>query len=84
MQVSGTFQQVFDYLRRLELLDRLVVVDSLQLSAGAAEGAGPSRLEADIKARIFSTGTAAPVAATAAARTTATSPDTAALPKVGG
>lgn len=58
MQVSGTFQQVFDYLRRLELLDRLVVIDSLQLSAGAAEGAGPTRLDADIKARIFSTGTA--------------------------
>jgi len=84
MQVSGTFQQVFDYLRRLELLDRLVVIDSLQLSAGAAEGAGPSRLDADIKARIFSTGTAAPAPATAAAGTTARSPDTAALPKVGG
>ena len=84
MQVSGTFGQVFDYLRRLEVLDRLVVIDSLQLSAGAAEGAGPAQLEADIKARIFSTGTAAPAPATPAAGTTSSSAGTAALPKVGG
>jgi Tfp pilus assembly protein PilO len=83
MQVSGTFQQVFDYLRRLELLDRLVVIDSLELMAGAAEGAGPSRLDADIKARIFSTGTAAPAQATAAAGAKASPSDTAALPKAG-
>ena len=84
MQVSGTFGQVFDYLRRLEVLDRLVVIDSLQLSAGAAEGAGPPQVEADIKARIFSTGTAAPAPATAAAGTKSNAAGTAALPKGGG
>jgi Tfp pilus assembly protein PilO len=82
MQVSGTFQQVFDYLRRLELLDRLVVIDSLQLSTGAAEGAGPPRLDADIKARIFSTGTAPAAAGTKAS--SAGTDGTAALPKAGG
>jgi hypothetical protein len=82
MQVSGTFPQVFDYLRRLELLDRLVVIDSLQLSTGAAEGAGPPQLEADIKARVFSTGTAPAAAATKA--TPAATDGTAALPKAGG
>ena len=32
MKIAGTFGQVFDYLARLETLDRLVVVDSIQLS----------------------------------------------------
>ena len=59
MKISGTFQQIFDYLRRLEQLDRLVVVDSLQLTAEAVESTGPSGLQADIKARMFSAGTAA-------------------------
>lgn len=58
MKISGTFGQIFDYLRRLELLDRLVVVDALQLTAEAVEGTGPPTLQADVKARMFSAGTA--------------------------
>ena len=81
MNISGTFQQIFDYLRRLELLERLVVVDSIQLNA-AAEGSGPPRITADIRARMFSAGTAGP--ATAAAGTKASSSGSTALPKAGG
>jgi type IV pilus assembly protein PilO len=58
MKISGTFGQIFDYLQRLELLDRLVVVDALQLTAEAVEGTGPLTLQADIKARMFSAGAA--------------------------
>jgi len=66
MTISGTFDQLYDYLHRLETLDRLVVVDSLQLSgsAGAASAptSGPPKLSAEIKARMFAAGgaTAAP------------------------
>ncbi|MEW6473289.1 MAG: type 4a pilus biogenesis protein PilO [Actinomycetota bacterium] len=84
MRVSGTFQQIFDYLRRLEQLDRLVVVDSLQLSPGA-EGSAGTGIQASINARMFSAGKAGPAAATAAAAgNTPNSSGTAALPKAGG
>lgn len=53
MNISGTFHQIFEYLRLLETLDRLVVVDSLQLSAGGANSGSPT-LEANISARMFS------------------------------
>jgi hypothetical protein len=53
MKVGGSFSQVFDYLRRLELLDRLVVIDSLQLAGGSGTS-GASRIDADIKGRMFS------------------------------
>jgi type IV pilus assembly protein PilO len=83
MKVSGTFGQIFDYLRRLEQLDRLVVVDSIQLTAGAG-GTGSPKIEADIKARMFSAGTASPVAATTVAAGAKASPsDSTALPKAG-
>lgn len=82
MKISGTFGQIFDYLRRLELLDRLVVVDALQLTAEAVEGTGPPTLQADIKARMFSAG-AAP-AATGTRASSAGPAGTAALPKAGG
>jgi Tfp pilus assembly protein PilO len=87
MQIAGTFGQVFDYLARLETLDRLVVVDSIQLS-GAPLPTGQMRIDADIKARMFAAGTGvvAPAASAktgkpAAAETDAT---TAALTKAGG
>ena len=72
MTIDGTFDQIFDYVRRLETLDRLVVIDSLQLAGGgngaAAAGAGPPKLSAQIKARLFAaTAPAAPAAATVAA-----------------
>jgi len=83
MKVAGTFGQIFDYLRRLELLDRLVVVDSIQLTAGAGTTGSP-KIDADIKARMFSAGTASPVApTTAAAGATASPSDSSALPKAG-
>lgn len=58
MKISGSFGQIFDYLRRLELLDRLVVVDTLDLNAQGG-GSGPPVIDANIKARMFSTGSAA-------------------------
>lgn len=56
--VNGGFFTVVDYLRRLEGLERLVVVDSLQLSPGGQAG-GPLQLSATISARIFTTAAAA-------------------------
>jgi Tfp pilus assembly protein PilO len=85
MKVAGTFNQMFDYLRRLESLDRLVVVDSFQLTASSGTN-GPPRIDADIKARMFSAGKAAPAAATtvAAGGDTTSASGSAALPKAGG
>lgn len=91
MKIGGTFNQIFDYLRRLETLDRLVVVDGVTLSSNTAEGAGAPRIEADIKARMFAaTGPAASTAAVAGKATpvpSGTSTDdpvtTAALPEAG-
>jgi Tfp pilus assembly protein PilO len=57
MKIAGSFGQIFDYLRRLEQVDRLVVVDSINLTADVA-AAGSPRITADIKARMFSAGTA--------------------------
>ena len=88
MKIGGTFGQVFDYLARLETLDRLVVVDSIQLS-GSQLPTG-MRIDADIKARMFAAGTgvAAPAAVStgkkAAAETDAPDATTAALSKAGG
>jgi len=61
--VNGEFFALVDYLRRLEGLGRLVVVDSLQLSPGP-QGGGPLRLSATLSARIFTTAGAAPIGAT--------------------
>lgn len=84
MKVAGTFGQVFDYLRRLETLDRLVVVDSIQLTP-AVDGSGTPKIETDIKARMFAAGSAGPAAATAVTATTAAGQSgTTALPKAGG
>jgi Tfp pilus assembly protein PilO len=83
MQVSGTFQQIFDYLRRLELLERLVVVDGIELKA--AGDSGSPVLDATIRARMFSAGMTSPGAAkTAAAGPRASTSDSSALPKAGG
>jgi len=57
MKVAGSFPQVFDYVRRLESLDRLVVIDNLQLT-GSTGPNGASRIDADIKGRMFSAATA--------------------------
>ncbi|HVW35202.1 MAG TPA: type 4a pilus biogenesis protein PilO [Acidimicrobiia bacterium] len=52
MKVSGSFNQVYDYLHRLETLDRLVVVDSVSLT-GSGTG-GSTKVDADIRSRLFS------------------------------
>jgi Tfp pilus assembly protein PilO len=89
MKVAGSFNQVFDYLRRLEALDRLVVIDNLQLT-GSTGPNGASRIDADIKGRMFSAAATTPAgagsagtAATAAGAGTAPSAP-AALLKAGG
>jgi type IV pilus assembly protein PilO len=86
IKVGGTFNQIFDYLRRLEALDRLVVVDGVSLTATGGTVGSPT-LEADLKARMFAAGPAAPAApataASGASGTPATS-NSAALPKAGG
>jgi Tfp pilus assembly protein PilO len=66
VQIGGTFHQILDYVRRLEELDRLVVVDGVSLSSGGT-GAGSPTLAADIKARMFAKGTAAPATVAAGA-----------------
>jgi type IV pilus assembly protein PilO len=97
MTIDGTFDQIYDYLGRIETLDRLVVIDSLQL-AGGGNGtgngtgpAGPLKLSAQVRARLFSAaGAAAPATAAAGAAGASgasNNPDTsktAALPKAGG
>jgi Tfp pilus assembly protein PilO len=83
MEVSGTFQQIFEYLRRLEMLDRLVVVDGIELNA--AGDSGSPVIDASLRARMFSGGTTSPAAAkTAGAGTTASPSNSSALPKAGG
>ncbi|HTC80347.1 MAG TPA: type 4a pilus biogenesis protein PilO, partial [Acidimicrobiia bacterium] len=84
MKISGTFPQVFDYLVRLESLDRLVVVDSIQLTGSPVQN-GPTRIDADIKARMFAagTGTAAPAGTAVSTRTSPTTATTAPNPAAG-
>lgn len=69
IQVKGTYEQVVEYLTRLAALQRLVVVDGVQLSTAASTGAttgssassggstgpfsGGSQLSATITARMF-------------------------------
>jgi type IV pilus assembly protein PilO len=93
MTINGTFDQMYDYLSRVETLDRLVVIDSIQLAGGGNDTgngpAGPLKLAAQIQARLFAaTGSAAPTraAATGAAGASdnADTSKTAALPKAGG
>jgi Tfp pilus assembly protein PilO len=88
MTIDGTFDQLFNYLRTLETLDRLVVIDSLTLAGGGnspgAPGAGPPKLSAQIKARLFSAGGPAAAATASPAPANSDSAKTAALPKAGG
>lgn len=60
--VNGEFFALVDYLRRLESLGRLVVVDSLQL-ASAGQAGGPLRLSATLSTRIFTTEGSVPAVA---------------------
>lgn len=74
MQVDGGFFQVLDYLNRLEDLDRLLIVDTINVSAGSADpgatgssgdtggsAGGAPDLSVTLTGRMF-TGAAAPAA----------------------
>ena len=75
MAVDGGFFTILDYLRLLEDLGRLVVVDSLQLAPGG-QATGPLQLSATISARIFTSEVVAPAPGAPPA---VAPPDTAAL-----
>jgi type IV pilus assembly protein PilO len=85
--VDGGYFQVLDYLDRLAALERIVVVDTLDLAPSGGEGGGlPTRLSASLGARMFTTlagddggdGSAGTPPATASpASATATTPTTA-------
>lgn len=62
IQVEGGFFPIVRYLRHLEDLGRLIVIDSLQLGAKAQAGAVPE-LTATMAARIFTSANAPPTAA---------------------
>lgn len=68
--VNGGFFTVLDYLRRLESLERLVVIDSLQLSPGGQAG-DALRLNATMSARMFTAAPAAPAAGSSVSATPA-------------
>jgi Tfp pilus assembly protein PilO len=82
IQVKGTYAQVMEYLTRLAKLERLLVVDGVQVSTAGTSGAstgpttglttgpfsGASELSATISARMFESSTAtAPSTGTATA-----------------
>lgn len=64
--VNGEFFALVEYLRRLETMGRLVVVDSLQL-APAGQAGEALRLSATLSARIFTTAGSVPAGAAPAA-----------------
>lgn len=51
--IEGGFFQVLDYLNRLEDLERLVIVDALNVSASSPTDGGPVRLSVTLTARMF-------------------------------
>lgn len=58
IEVRGRYPSLVSYLRRLETLDRLVVIDSIQLAAAGREpGAG---LSASMTSRIFTAASSPP------------------------
>ena len=62
VQIKGGFFQVLDYLNRLEDLGRLVIVDSINTTAGSTSGVtGPPTLSVTLSGRMFTA--AAPAAA---------------------
>jgi Tfp pilus assembly protein PilO len=57
MQIQGGFFQLLDYLNRLEDLDRLVIVDSISVTAaGGSTGTGASGSSGSASATTFDTG----------------------------
>jgi Tfp pilus assembly protein PilO len=98
IQVKGTYAQVMDYLARLAKLQRLVVVDGVQLSTAAGTGAGSgdggsgqstgpfsgaSELSAVISARMFES-PSAPAPGTDVSTAAAPSPSSGGTPAPAG
>jgi len=71
MQIQGGFFQVLDYLNRLEHLERIVVVDSVNLTAQDDGSASPP-ITVNITARMFTTPAPRGGAATPGGATTGT------------
>ncbi len=96
IQVRGSYGEVVDYLSRLAALQRLVVVDTVQLSTAGSSGAttgeagttggstgpfsGATELQATIAARMFSTPAAAAAASGSGTTTTPTATATGSTP----
>jgi type II secretory pathway component PulM len=58
MQIEGTFYQVYDYLNRLENMQRLVLVDSVSISSkGSAAGSPDPLLGVAVSGRMFTRAT---------------------------
>lgn len=53
LQIEGGFFQALDYLNRLEDLERLVILDALNISASTPESGGPVRLGITLTGRMF-------------------------------
>ena len=53
LQIEGGFFQALDYLNRLEDLERLVILDALNISASPSETGGPVRLSITLTGRMF-------------------------------
>ena len=53
VHVAGTFFQILDYLKRVENLDRLVVIDAIDLASAGGTGGTP-KLSVNIRGRTFS------------------------------
>ena len=69
LSIEGSFFQVKEYLTKLEALERLVIVDGINMSAGSSDGTGGDgvTLSVTLQARMFTT--AAPPAAAGATTT---------------
>ncbi|MCZ7536357.1 MAG: type 4a pilus biogenesis protein PilO [Acidimicrobiia bacterium] len=89
IQIEGGFFQVLDYMNRLEDLGRLVIVDSVNITTGAADGgddttattapstvAGAPSLSATLTARMFTQTTLSAVPGTAPATPPGVTPTT--------
>jgi Tfp pilus assembly protein PilO len=83
VQIKGGFFQVLDYLNRLEDMSRLVIVDTINATAGNAEGAtGPPTLSVTLTGRMFTR--AQPAAAAGSAPTPGPAASTGATPPASG
>jgi Tfp pilus assembly protein PilO len=83
VQIKGGFFQVLDYLNRLEAMGRLVVVDSINVTAitpssaaGSPVVAGPPKLSVTLTGRMFTRAAPPPVPGSAPVTPPTTGPST--------